>query len=574
MIALALPLMLPSVLRAQELPTSAPLSDSTVAVRVDEYFERLAGSGYDGGVLVVRGDRRLVEKGYGFANRSAGIRADKQTVFNLGSITKQFTAAAILRLEEQGKLRTTDSIRRFFPSAPADKRDITLHQLLTHTAGFASDFSPTDYEPTTRDEYMRRMLASTLRTAPGRAHFYSNAGYSMLAAIVEIVTGEEYETALTRLVLAPAGMRETGYKAPHWASSRLAHGTQNGGDWGTIAERVAGAGQPYWALRGNGGLGTTLGDMARWDAALRGDAVLADSSRRKFMTGYVNEGPDGRSQYAYGWAVMRSSRGTRIVTHNGGNGIFVAEWIRFLDDSVTIFVASTNAAMTASPAVRTVSRIVFGQPYELPPQRVAITPASLTRVTGSYAVPGGGQLVLRVAGGKLLADPSGQGAWALLNGGALPIPGAAQLSATARTIVDALVKGDAAPLHALVDGGPPLAEMQRQEQEMMAGRRARWGALRSVEVLGTVGDAEAFAATTVRLTFERAAATNIYAWNEAGRIVDLRARPCESTELVPLGVGEFETLGAQGAAPLHLRLDGGVLVARLAGGAVRLVRAR
>ena len=116
--------------------------------------------------------------------------------------------------------------------------------------------------------------------------------------------------------------------------------------------------------------------------------------------------------------------------------------------------------------------------------------------------------------------------------------------------------------------------MQRQEQEMMAGRRARWGALQSVDVLGTVGDAEAFAATTVRLTFERGAATNIYAWNEAGRIVDLRARPYESTELVPVGAGEFETLGARGAAPLHLRLDGRVLVARLSGGAVRLVRAR
>ncbi|MHB8838614.1 MAG: serine hydrolase domain-containing protein, partial [Gemmatimonadaceae bacterium] len=271
-----------------------------IAARIDEYMMRLENLGYTGGVLVIRGGHTVFERSYGMANRSAGIVADTSTVYNLGSITKQFTAAAILRLEELGKLHTTDSIARFFPDAPSDKRAITLHQLLTHTAGFNSDYSPTDYEPTTRDEYVRRMFAAPLHSAQGSTHFYANAGYSLLAAIVEIVTGKDYETALRELVLQPAGMNETGYKAPNWASARIAHGYQNGRDWGTIVDRIAPADAPYWALRGNGGLHTTLGDMARWDAALNDARVLTDSSRRKFMTGYVNEGPDGQSQYAYG----------------------------------------------------------------------------------------------------------------------------------------------------------------------------------------------------------------------------------------------------------------------------------
>ena len=141
-------------------------------------------------------------------------------------------------------------------------------------------------------------------------------------------------------------MLETGYKAPRWESARIAHGYQNGRDWGTIVDRIAVEGAPYWALRGNGGLHTTLGDIARWDAALDNRSVLTDSSRVKFMTGYVNEGPEGRSQYAYGWAVMKTSRGTRLVTHNGGNGVYVAELLRFVNDRVTIFVASTVSELT------------------------------------------------------------------------------------------------------------------------------------------------------------------------------------------------------------------------------------
>ena len=184
---------------AAQAARATPPNDSAVAARVDEYLSRLASFGYTGGVLVLRDGQTVITKSYGMANRAAGVRADTSTVYNLGSITKQFTAAAILRLEEMGKLHTTDSIGRFFPDAPADKRGITLHQLLTHTAGFNSDFSPTDYEPTTRAEYVRRMFAAPLRSKPGSAYFYANSGYSLLAAIVELETGQDYETALRTL---------------------------------------------------------------------------------------------------------------------------------------------------------------------------------------------------------------------------------------------------------------------------------------------------------------------------------------------------------------------------------------
>ncbi len=538
---------------------TVPTTDAQVVTRVNEYMARLEGFGYAGGVLVIRDGKTLFARSYGMANRAAGVRADTNTVYNLGSITKQFTAAAILRLEEQGKLRTTDSIARFFPAAPADKRTITLHQLLTHTAGFNSDYSPSDYEETSRSEYVRRMFAAPLRSAPGAAHFYSNAGYSLLAAIVELTSGRDYETALRELVLVPAGMRETGYKAPGWAPARIAHGTQNGTDWGTIVDRIAPAAAPYWALRGNGGLHTTLGDMARWDAALDDNRVLTDSSRRKFMTGYVNEGPEGLSQYAYGWAVMKTSRGTRLVTHNSGNGVYVAEFLRFVDDHVTLFVTSTVSELTATTAVRVVSRIVFGQPYELPPVRAAVAPTTLNRAAGAYRLPDGSRLVLRAANGKLTAEAVGQQAYVLLaTGDTTSPPGAAELNARSRTIVDALVAGNAAPLiAALGPGGPDSLEIATQESQLMAGRRQRFGEFKSVELLGTVRGPEGGLQTTVRLNFSGGGATNIYTWDRAGHIMDLGARPYTAVELIPSESGEFRTFDARGGTGVRLVFDAG-----------------
>lgn len=568
-------LLVPFAVSVAEPQAVAPLpADSQVAARVHGYMDRMESLGYAGGVLVLREGRAIVARSYGMANRAAGIRADASTVYNLGSITKQFTAATILRLEELGHLRTTDSIARFFPGAPADKRAITLHQLLTHTAGFNSDYAPSDYEENTREEYIRRMFAAPLRSAPGRTHFYSNAGYSLLAAIVEMITGREYETALAELVLRPAGMLETGYKAPAWPTQRVAHGYQGGRDWGTIVERIAPPTAPYWALRGNGGLHTTLGDMALWDAVLNGRRVLTDSSRRKFMTGYVDEGPDGESQYAYGWAVMKTQRGTRLVTHNGGNGVYVAEFLRFVDDGVTLFVTSTVSEMTATSAVRVVARIVFGQPYDLPPRRVAVSLAALSAAVGEYRLVDGSRLVLRADGDRLRAEAIGQQAYGLLTGGDTASPPAAVLlNARSRAIVEAIVAGSVAPLvEALGPGGPDSSEVARQEAQLMAARRQRLGNFKSLDVLGTIRGPGGGRQTTVRLNFEHGGATNIYTWDADGRVMDLGARPWQATELIPVADGEFQAIDQRGGPGVRIVVEVGRVAAITSRGRIELPR--
>jgi CubicO group peptidase (beta-lactamase class C family) len=269
----------------------ARAADADLGRKLDQYLGRLEKLGFSGTVLVAKDGKVVLEKGYGLADRERRIPMAADSVISIGSITKQFTAAAILKLEMQGKLRVEESIGRFFPTAPAEKAAITIHQLLTHTAGLDSDYGPSDYEAVSRDEILRRVFAAPLRSAPGKEHFYSNAGYSLLAAIVEIVAGQSYERFVRENLFEPAGMHATGYKLPKWRDGQVAHGYRDGQDWGTILDKPWAEDGPYWNLRGNGGIHSTAGDMYRWHVALEGEAILSKAAKEKFFKPHVAEGP-------------------------------------------------------------------------------------------------------------------------------------------------------------------------------------------------------------------------------------------------------------------------------------------
>jgi CubicO group peptidase (beta-lactamase class C family) len=306
----------------------------------------------------------LLRKGYGMADREAGVAYGPDAVFSVGSITKQFTAAAILKLEMQGKLRVEDPIARFFPGAPEDKRAITLHHLLTHTSGLESDFAG-DYEPVGRDDYVARIFASKLRTPPGAAYFYSNAGYSLLAAIVEIASGRPYETYLSEQLFAPAGMRDTGYRLPGWDTRRIPVGYLDGKRWGRIVDKPWAPDGPYWALRGNGGIHSTLDDLLRWHKALSGEAVLSRAEIDTMIRGHVREGA-GDSYYGYGWAVSDVPGAGRLVAHNGGNRVFFADFLRFLDQDLVVIVSTNDSTVRGGRAAEALARIAMGQEVPLP----------------------------------------------------------------------------------------------------------------------------------------------------------------------------------------------------------------
>ena len=330
-----------------------------LAGRLDDQMKKLEAGGFSGVLLVARGGGVMLAKGYGMADRDKKIPVTADTVMCIGSITKQFSGAAILKLETQGKLQVTDPITRYFKDVPDDKRGITLHHLLTHSAGFAGELGA-DYQPIGRDDFIRLALRSKLRSKPGERYHYSNVGFSLLGAIIEIVTGQSYEQYLHDQLFLPAGMTKTGYLLPPWASNELAHGyLRNGKDWGTMRDKPWDADGPYWHLRGNGGILSTAGDMYRWHLALLGDTVLPKSAKDKYFRPHIPEGPAARSHYGYGWVIERTPRGTTLITHNGGNGIFAADCYRYIDDNVFLFVASNVAGKSAIQASDNLLPIIF-----------------------------------------------------------------------------------------------------------------------------------------------------------------------------------------------------------------------
>jgi len=346
-------------MRARAVACAALLATPLLAGEPGERMDRwLSDAKFRGDVLVAKGGTLLLRKGYGLADREAGVAWAPDTVFSIGSITKQFTAAAILKLEMQGKLGVEDSIAKFFPQAPADKRAITLHQLLTHTSGLESDFAG-DYEPVGRDAYVARVLASKLRTPPGASFHYANSGYSLLGAIVEIASGKPYETFLSESLFAPAGMRETGYLFPKWDTRRIAVGYVDGKRWGRITEKPWASDGPWWALRANGGIHSTLDDMLRWHVALSGETVLSNAEKAKLYGRHARDA--GGGFYGYGWAISDAPGGGVLVEHNGGNRAYYADFLRFLDEDLVVILATNDSTVRGGRIAHALARLAHGE---------------------------------------------------------------------------------------------------------------------------------------------------------------------------------------------------------------------
>ncbi|MFF4053306.1 serine hydrolase domain-containing protein [Streptomyces chartreusis] len=325
---------------AQRTPRSQIRGRESVA----DFLRRTLPVGPSGTVIAARGDQLAYCGGFGAADRAAGTPASCRTVYDVMSITKQFTAAAVVKLEVMGRLRVSDPISRFLGGGrpiPEDKRGITIEHLLTHTSGLVEALGD-DYEPLSRQELVRRALSSKLRSAPGTEFRYSNTGYSLLAAIVEEASGETYERFLARHLFAPAGMDQTGYVLPRWQRHLVAvEYDSKGRSKGRPFDHPWAVDGPYWNLRGNGGMLSTAQDMFRWHRALVSDEILPTRARKKLFEPRVQE-PESETSYGYGWSVRDTADGP-LAWHDGGNSWSLGLLSRFLRDGVLVFWVSNHA---------------------------------------------------------------------------------------------------------------------------------------------------------------------------------------------------------------------------------------
>ncbi|MFD2445406.1 serine hydrolase [Bacillus sp. CGMCC 1.16607] len=298
---------------------------------------------FRGTVLVTKGDEIIFDKSYGFANDKKKIKNDEHTQYQIGSLTKSFTAAAILKLEEEGKLKTSDPIADYLPDFPRGK-DITLHHLLTHTSGIynytAGKF--VQNKKVTPEKIVKWFDKEKLEFEPGEKFQYSNSNYILLGMIIEKVSGMSYEQFLAENILKPAGLNETTTNRDD--AKNLAIGYK-----GYKKDKFIDNSVPYAA----GMVISTANDLLKYDKALYERKIVNEESLKKLFT------PE-KDDYAYGW-INTEMFGEKVHWHNGGINGFRSIMSYFPDQGYTIIVLSNNVMENVDSAAMDISAILFNK---------------------------------------------------------------------------------------------------------------------------------------------------------------------------------------------------------------------
>lgn len=536
-------------------PADQPIVSGEVAARLDDYLSRLTSLGFCGVALVERDSTIILRKGYGSRDADNKRPFTTGTVSDVGSITKQFTAAAIMTLQARGKLRVEDSLSRFFENVPTEKQAITIHHLLTHTSGLPDAFGGDWDMQATRDRVLEEALQCELQSEPGEQYSYSNVGYSLLAMIVEKVANRPYEAFLAEELFQPAGLKRTGYIRPGFAESELAIGYEQGIRWGTTILRPMLPDGPCWNLRGNGGIHSTVDDMSAWVRGLWGDKIIPSETRDRMFV-------PGKQNYGYGWTISNTRRGTRVIQHSGGNDIVHADLKVFPEDKAAIVMLTNMAEWPAAHVTEHLAQILFDEPFPQPPKiaPVTVTPEALTTCAGRYKLPTGGLFEVKVSGGKLQIETIGQDAIELLMAlESTPRERYRRLNAKTIECVEGVASGNFQPFREAMGPEAPARPLERAWNDMVA----EHGPFRTVHILGTAPAWFISAdnvATWFRVEFERGSHLARFHWNPQDLWSGLggQAMPAPiQFDAYPLKPDEFSAFHLHIAVPeLRLRFTG------------------
>ncbi len=332
--------------------------------RIDTYLAKGVKNGFSGAIAVMIQGKTIINKGYGIANKNTNTLNNPNTIFDIGSNTKQFTATAILKLAELKKLKLTDSLSKYFKNLPKEKQSITIHQLLTHSAGFV-DAIGRDFTKISQKDFFEKLFASKLLSKPGEKYAYSNTGYSILGRIIEIVSNQPYETFLNKYLFKPAGMYQTGYLLPTWNKTQISRSYNRGIiDSESSIFRYQKHNKVNWHLKANGGINSTQNDMLRWFKALKTNKILSKESIKKLTTPYAHF-LSGKYHYAYayGWTVRMLENDIKRLTHNGSNGAYAHSLIWFPEKDIQIvYVTNANSAKVEFLAYD-IAKIILDKKY-------------------------------------------------------------------------------------------------------------------------------------------------------------------------------------------------------------------
>jgi len=337
-------------------------------------------------ILIVTKGEILYQDGFGLANMEHGVDITPDTIFRIGSVTKQFTATAIMMLQEQGKLSVTDSISQYLPDYPTHGHTILIEHLLTHTSGIMSYTSIPGYMGSNeiRHDVSTAELIEVFRDlpmefAPGTAWNYNNSGYVLLGAIIEKISGQTYAEFIAENITTPLGLSNTTYAGSALVKNRAAgYSAIDGGGFENAG--FLSMSQPYAA----GSLLSTVNDLATWQAALTNGDLINSASYAK-MTSPVLLADGEYFPYGYGFTLV-PLRGHAMVSHSGGIHGFICQTIWLPEQEVYVAVLSNTTGRSPDPDMiaRNVAAIAINDPY---PDRkpVNLDASQKNRIAGKYS---------------------------------------------------------------------------------------------------------------------------------------------------------------------------------------------
>jgi CubicO group peptidase (beta-lactamase class C family) len=360
---------------------------------------------FNGSVLVAKGGQ-VFQKGYGWRNVSDSAANDVNTIFQLGSITKQFTAAIILKLAEQKKLSLEDRLSKYFPGYPKGD-SILIRHLLTHTSGIYNYTNNqlfmrgSAYKSADRAQMMALFKDQPLSFAPGSKYAYSNSGYLLLGYIITDVTRKPYEQIVREMIFDPLQMRHSGFDFAHLGNDNKATGYNVFNQAMKVRAAIADSSVSYAA----GAIYSTIGDLYKWHNALQKYKIINRNSTEAAYTPF-------KSGYGYGW-MTGTLFGRKLVEHGGSIPGFSTFIARMPGDDVVVILLS-NASMPALDKIsHEILAIIYGGPYDVPKekQEVFLDESLLKEYVGDYEFAPGVAMKVTLAGKRLKVQLPGQPAF-------------------------------------------------------------------------------------------------------------------------------------------------------------------
>jgi len=376
------------------------ISQNNKSRKLDELVSAYASQGkFNGSVLVAQRGEILLKKGYGIRNSSKNSKNDSATVFQIASITKQFTAVIILRLVELNKMSLSDRLSKYYSGFP-NGDSITIENLLTHTSGI-HNFTEDDTSIVETDEgrmipYLRKLRPDF---APGTSWHYSNSGYVLLGYIIQKVSGMSYWQAVRSFIFTPLHMNNSGFDFTHLLSNEKAMGYDQLNDSVQQPANATDSTVPFAA----GSIYSTVGDMYKWHRALQEYKIVGGHLMERAYT------PCTQHNYGFGWQID-SVFGKKMVSHSGSISGFGSNFARIVSDDVCIVMLSNISGSTFELTHLTdkLLAVLYDKPYQIPVKRtpVKLAESVLNRYVGTYEIDTIHVIIdMTVENGVLIARP-------------------------------------------------------------------------------------------------------------------------------------------------------------------------